>query len=145
MITYIRCQDYSKKIEIQSENLFGFSYTYTQENEEWAVLIQGFANNLNKRIEEPLNQFFKQKKTKNIDSFNNLKNTSKLFDDESTKISLKGEEKFQMKMEISVEGTKKIDLTLQNFDLLLNLNLFFRILGFVNFDSSVVLINSTGF
>ena len=47
-----------QKIEIQSENLFGFSYNYTQgENEEWVVLIQGFANNLNKRIEETLQKY----------------------------------------------------------------------------------------
>ena len=82
---------------------------------------------------------------KNLDSFNNLKNNSKLIDDESNKSSVKGGEKFAMKMEISVEGTKKIDLTVQNFDFMLNLNLFFRIIAFLNFDSSVVLITSTGF
>lgn len=153
-IKYCRCRNYSKKIEITSENLFGVSYIYSHCIEkESKVLIQGFANNLNKRKELYISTFLKQK---NEDSFNfSFKETDSTaktksnidFQEESMfnkSSGLDNSDKFSMQMEISYEGAKKIEITLQNFDFLLNLNLFFRIIGFFNFDNFVSVVTPNG-
>ena len=154
-ITYRRCCDYVKKIYIKSENFFGFSYDYVHKDQkdEAKIVMQGFANNLNKRKEKSIPLFLnKHHSLKIVRTSSSINPISDFEERESSNNSLNrsksgidGKPKFVLDVEISREGTKKIDITLQNFDFLLNLNLLFRLIGFTSTDNSIVLITPKGF
>lgn len=149
-ISYVRNSHYSKQINVKAENLFGLFFFYSQSpDEEPRVFIQGFINNLNKRIEQSLKTFVEKKNflmsLRVIDSQNNFKSQSEFFNESLVnKSSYENSEKLSVKVEISPEGSKKIDITLQNLDFLLNLNLFFRLINFVSLDNFIVLVTPKG-
>ena len=61
-IFYTRHSNNSKTIIVKAENLLGLFFNYSQnEDEEPRVFIQGFINNLNKRIEQSLKTFIEKK------------------------------------------------------------------------------------
>ena len=149
-ISYMRRSNYSKKIMVKAENLLGLFFFYSQsEDEEPRVFIQGFINNLNKRIEQSLKTFIEKKNflmsLRVIDSQNNFKSQSDFLNESQiNKSSYEFSEKLVVDVEISSDGSKKIDITLQNLDFLLNLNLFFRLINFVSLDNFIVLVTPKG-
>ena len=150
-IFYTRHSNNSKTIIVKAENLLGLFFNYSQnEDEEPRVFIQGFINNLNKRIEQSLKTFIEKKNflmsLRVNDSQNDFKLQSDFFlnDSQINKSSYETSEKLGVNVQISSEGSKKIDINLQNLDFLLNLNLFFRLINFVSLDNFIVLVTPKG-
>lgn len=154
-VKYSRFFNYRKKIEMKSETLFGFLFTFSKDSlENFQVSLQGFANNLNNKAVLALDDFLLQRKNlvhslKNIESFNNLSLKNSIFETNGDYLLNKSmndlSNKFGFEMETSTDGEKKIIIVLRNFDLLLSLNTLFRIINFTNFDSFVNIVTPIGF
>lgn len=153
-VKYCRFFDYRKKIEVKSENLFGFLFIFSKDSfENFQVSVQGFANNLNNKTVFALDDFLMQRKNlvhslKNIESLNNLNIKNSNFDINGDYLLNKSmndlSHKFGLEMETSVDGEKKIIIVLRNFDMLFSLNTLFRIINFTNFDSFVNIVTPRG-
>lgn len=153
-VRYRKCSNYSKKIDIKSENLFGWIYSYTLDKiNSHSVLMQGFINNVTIKKVMTVTEFLQIRKSathhslKDIDVSNNEMNSSYLESSADNILNRSVREsayKFVLDMETSPEGSKKIKIDLSNLDIFFNLNILFRIIGFVSTDNSVNIVSPKG-
>lgn len=148
-IIYIKNANGTKKISLFAASLFGQSYVYDLDsNENQFVSIISFLNQINIIHEKNIKQFLENKVSpffekklwfRNDKSIDDLKN---YLDENKMEIEQKGGENLIFDMEIGSSGIKKLDISLQNFKILINLQIINLLSSFVLMDDTVQIIIS---
>lgn len=148
-IIYIKNINGTKKITIFAASIFGQAFVYDLDsNENQIVTIISFLNQINIYHEKNIKQFmenkispFLEKKVwfKNDRSIDDLK---KNLEENKLEIEQIGGENFIFDIEIGSSGIKKLDILLQNFKMLINLQIINLLSSFVLMDDTVQIIIS---
>ena len=148
-IIYIKNANGTKKITLFAASILGQAYVYDLDsNENQFVTIISFLNQINILHEKNIKQFLESKVSpffekkvffRNDKSIDDLK---RYLEENKLEIEQKGSENLIFDMEIGSSGIKKLDISLQNFKMLINFQIINLLSSFVLMDDTVQIIIS---